>query len=283
MDSVILAGFAGLGSIGLVLALGLVFANKKLYVADDPLLATVKELLPSTNCGGCGYPGCGQFAEGLVAGDVTVAKCAVLDDEGKHELSCVLGKSFETTERMLARIMCQGGLNEAKLKGVYTGAKSCAASQYVSGGHKLCEYGCIGFGDCAISCPFDAIFMNANELPEIIDAKCTGCGICVDTCPKDIIELHPESRNLLLLCKSLDINKDAKKACSKSCTACGLCTPDNGGAISIVENIAVIDFGREGLITKQPECPRNCFSEIKNKIEEIPESAEAAQEEQCIA
>lgn len=268
MDITVVIGLIGMAGMGSLLSVGLVYANKKLFVADDLLLALVKARLPSTNCGGCGKAGCSQFAEGLINENLSINKCVVLNDEGKIHLASILGREFQSEERILARVLCQGGTNEAKLKGIYTGAKSCTASQFVSGGNKLCEYGCIGFGDCAISCPFDAIYMNENDLPVIIDSKCTGCGICVDACPKNIIELHPKSRGLLMLCKSQDINKDAKKACIKSCTACGLCVMEGKSAIAIDGNLAKIDFNQYDQIVNPPDCPRGCFSPMKMESEE---------------
>ncbi|MFN7170072.1 MAG: 4Fe-4S binding protein, partial [Candidatus Omnitrophota bacterium] len=53
----------------------------------------------------------------------------------------------------------------------------------VSGGDKLCYYGCLGGGDCVKACPFGALIMNENELPEVIEELCTGCGLCWGKCP----------------------------------------------------------------------------------------------------
>ncbi len=52
---------------------------------------------------------------------------------------------------------------------------------------------------------------------------CTGCGNCIDACPRDIIELHPESHKLYVLCKNKDNPKIAGKVCTKACIACGIC------------------------------------------------------------
>jgi len=60
-----------LGGVGLLLGYGLAVASEKFYVEEDKRLEKINELLPGVNCGACGYPGCGGFAEGILEGDVT--------------------------------------------------------------------------------------------------------------------------------------------------------------------------------------------------------------------
>ncbi|QVK21325.1 electron transporter RnfB [Mycoplasmatota bacterium] len=62
--------FIILGAIGLVLGLGLAIASEKFYVEEDLRLEKINQLLPGVNCGACGYPGCGGFAEGIISGEV---------------------------------------------------------------------------------------------------------------------------------------------------------------------------------------------------------------------
>ncbi len=69
-----LTAVGAIGGLTLVLASLLVFANKKLYVAEDPRIDIVEELLPLANCGACGVPGCRQFAEALVQGEAQPAQ-----------------------------------------------------------------------------------------------------------------------------------------------------------------------------------------------------------------
>ena len=59
-----------LGILGGLLGLGLAFASQVLRVEADPRISGVKELLPSYDCGACGFPGCEAFAEGIVTGEV---------------------------------------------------------------------------------------------------------------------------------------------------------------------------------------------------------------------
>ena len=63
---VVLTSVLTLGGIAIALSIILVLINKKLFVPEDPRIDIVEELLPSTNCGACGYPGCRAFSEALV-------------------------------------------------------------------------------------------------------------------------------------------------------------------------------------------------------------------------
>ena len=64
---------AFMAGLGVVLALLLAFANKKLYVYEDPRIGEVEELLPKSNCGACGQAGCRDFAEKVVGGSIIPA------------------------------------------------------------------------------------------------------------------------------------------------------------------------------------------------------------------
>lgn len=59
-----------LALMGLLLGLGLAYAAQIFHVEEDERLAVVEDLLPGYNCGACGYPGCGGFAEGIINGEV---------------------------------------------------------------------------------------------------------------------------------------------------------------------------------------------------------------------
>ncbi len=53
-----------LGSVGLFFGFLIAMVNKKFQVWEDPRIDDVEELLPSTNCGACGQPGCRAFCRG---------------------------------------------------------------------------------------------------------------------------------------------------------------------------------------------------------------------------
>ncbi len=91
----------------------------------------------------------------------------------------------------MARLACAGGTNVARNRARYEGLESCRAAALVAGGGKGCFWGCLGLADCAVVCDFDAIRMDAHELPVVDEAKCTACGDCVEACPKDLFSIHP--------------------------------------------------------------------------------------------
>lgn len=82
---------------GLILGFILGFASDKLVVIQDPLIDTITELLPGYNCGGCGYPGCENFAKGLVSKEVnTVSLCRPSKPEQREAIKAV----FDSTENL---------------------------------------------------------------------------------------------------------------------------------------------------------------------------------------
>ena len=80
-----------LGGTGLVFAILIALANKKLKVWEDPRIDVVASMLPSANCGACGLPGCRAFAEKAVVGAIQPAKCTVSSAERVGEIAHFLG------------------------------------------------------------------------------------------------------------------------------------------------------------------------------------------------
>jgi len=68
-NSILWSG-ASLGGLGLLFGAGLAFASQKFAVEIDPRAVQINDALPGANCGGCGFPGCGGFAEGIIEGEV---------------------------------------------------------------------------------------------------------------------------------------------------------------------------------------------------------------------
>ncbi|MCB9081205.1 MAG: RnfABCDGE type electron transport complex subunit B [Lewinellaceae bacterium] len=236
---------AALGGLTLLLTLLLIWANKKFFVYEDPRIDQVEDLLPHANCGACGYPGCRPFAEALVQGQALPGKCTVSTDEGRSRIADFLGVALGAEEKRVARLACAGGTNVAINRAKYQGLASCQAATLVSGGGKGCFWGCLGLGDCEVSCDFDAITMNPFSLPVVDVDKCTACGDCVAACPKDLFSLQPVSNQLWVACKNLDAGDEVLADCQVGCTACGKCAMDApGGLIAMMHNLPVVDYSK---------------------------------------
>lgn len=265
--TVILVSMVSMGGLGLLFSAGLSLANKKLHVAEDPRITEVTEALPGANCGACGFPGCANFAENLVLGPAELSSCSVASPDAIEEIAEILGIEATAGEPKVVRVMCQGGDAETAKKATYIGIQSCLAADLMAGGEKQCSFGCIGLGDCVDVCPFGALYMNRNGLPVVIEERCTGCGKCVDACPRGIMELHPESHILFILCKNHDAPKEARKICTKACIGCQICVrAAEGDQITMDNQLAVIDYdsirGHEALLPIE-RCPTSCLVRLK--------------------
>ena len=243
MSPDLLIAVATMGGLGLVFAAALAIADKKLRVEEDPLIAQVYEVLPGANCGACGYAGCYDFAVNIVESTAGINGCPVGGQDTVDKVAAIMGLESVRSVRMAARILCRGGIREARNKEVsYIGPRSCSVQEIVSGGNKVCIYGCLGGGDCIEACSFHAIFMNDNGLPVVVDEFCTGCGMCVEACPRNIIEIHPGDRDVFVFCRNHDGPKEANVLCDASCIGCGICARKSEGAIAMENNLAVIDY-----------------------------------------
>lgn len=235
-----------LGFLTLALAGLIAVANKKLYVYEDPRIEQVEDMLPHANCGACGFPGCRPFAEALVSGTVLPGKCSVSSDEGRSAIASFLGVSLGSEEKRVARLACNGGMNVAINQAYYKGVSSCQAATLISGGGKACSWGCLGYGDCAVVCDFDAIVMNEFGIPVVDVQKCTACGDCVEACPKGLFSIHPISHRLWVACKSLEAGDEVLDVCDVGCTACGKCAMDaEDNMITMVKNLPVINYSKD--------------------------------------
>ncbi|MCB1173291.1 MAG: RnfABCDGE type electron transport complex subunit B [Leptospiraceae bacterium] len=226
----------------MILSIVLSIANKRLYVYEDPRIGTVSDMLPQTNCGACGEPGCRAFAEAIVAGSKAPNQCTVSSAEQVDDIAAYLGVELGEVDRKVARLACAGGTNVARQATSYVGNASCRSAALVAGGGKGCVWGCLGLGDCAAHCEFGAITMNEHSLPVVDAALCTACGDCVDVCPKDLFELVSLSNHLWVACKNQLADEDATRDCEVACTGCGLCASDAApGLIAIQNNLANVN------------------------------------------
>lgn len=253
-----------MGALGFLFSFGLVFAYKKLRVEVDPKIEVVAEILPRANCGGCGFAGCQAFAEAVVAGKVAVSGCPVGGKEVADRIAEILGEKSVEVVKKLARVHCRGTKEAARPRGEYFGVSTCFAS-HLLGGDKQCSYGCLGLGDCVRACPFEAMYMSEEGLPVVIEEKCTGCSKCVEACPRNIIELHPQSQEIIVFCRSLDRGPVAKRYCDNACIACGICVRACPEAIIMEDNLAkIIDYEKIDLekIQEIEKCPTQSIGRL---------------------
>lgn len=238
-----------------VIATLVVLASRKLSVFEDPRIDVVEDMLPHTNCGACGYPGCRPFAEALAGGEALPGKCTVSSERGLARIAEYLGVEVGEQVKRVARLACAGGNNVARNRAKYVGLSSCAAAAQVAGGGKGCFWGCLGAGDCVSACTFGAIRMDAHDLPEVDPELCTACGDCVTACPKDLFSILPVDRPLFVRCKSQERGEAALADCDVACDACGRCAMDAPELISMKRNLPVIDLSRPHNSVAIERCP----------------------------
>lgn len=240
-----LAAILTLGGMGMVAGLGLGLAAKRFEVAVDARLEELMDALPGINCGACGYAGCRPCAEAINTGTANVNACPVGGDSTVQALATIMGVEAVASIRQYARIFCTGGVEEARRSFQYQGLDDCNAAVLVSGGGKACVFGCLGLGSCVAACPYDAMYMNENAIPVVIDDKCTGCTLCAPACPKDLIEMVPAASDIQVLCKSTHKGSEVKKVCTVGCIACDICVrvcPYE--AIAVTAFLAEIDYDK---------------------------------------
>ena len=254
-----------LGATGFVAGIGLFYASKKFSVEKDPKVDEVVEILPQANCGGCGFPGCSAYADAVVAGKAQPTACPVGGMELAKNIGEILGLEIGATAKKVARVKCRGGKDNCPEKYEYYGPRDCHSIVMLSGGIKLCTFGCVGGGSCVKACNFNAMYMGDDKIPVIIEDKCTACGACVKACPRDLIVLTEMEKRFFVNCSSLDKGPEVKKSCQVGCIGCKLCQKNCPSDAITVENfLAVIDPEKCTNCGKCEEvCPTKAINEYK--------------------
>ena len=153
--------------VGISLLLGAVlgYSAIKFKVEGNPLVEKIDAVLPQTQCGQCGFPGCKPYAEAIATGSADINLCPPGGDEGIHKLADLLGVEY-------------------KPFGEGAGPKAKAVAF-------IDEQTCIGCTLCLQACPVDAIVGAAKQMHTIVASECTGCELCIAPCPVDCISMKP--------------------------------------------------------------------------------------------
>ncbi len=155
-------------AIGAIVALALLFgailgfAAIRFKVEGNPVVDQINEILPQTQCGQCGYPGCRPYAEAIANGDA-INKCPPGGQATINALADLLDMEPEPLDAQ----------------------ESAPSVAYIR------EAECIGCTKCLQACPVDAILGAAKQMHTVIADECTGCDLCVEPCPVDCIEMRP--------------------------------------------------------------------------------------------
>ncbi len=237
----ILLAAGTLAVLAVVMAVVLGWANDAFHVQVDPRIDDVANALPGANCGGCGFIGCQPYAEAVVNAGAPVDKCTVGGAGVAAALAAIMGVEVGETWPRRAVVHCSSSTGLRKRYADYYGEMTCAAAHLIAG-VQGCVYGCLGFGDCADACAFDAIHVR-DGVATVDYAACTGCGACVRACPREIVSVIPfkTPQMLVIACSNRDFGTDVKDVCDIGCIGCKLCAKASP-LISMQGDMPVIDY-----------------------------------------
>ena len=167
----ILAALIALVGLGILFGALLGYAAEKFKVEGDPIVEQIDELLPQTQCGQCGFPGCKPYAESIASGDA-INKCP---------------PGGQSTINAIANLL---GVPAPELDAEHGEEADLRTVAYIR------EDECIGCTKCIQACPVDAILGAAKLMHTVIADECTGCDLCVEPCPVDCIDMLPLTEGL---------------------------------------------------------------------------------------
>ncbi len=231
-----------LGVIAVVFGFVLSVAAKAFEVEVDERLPLITAALAGANCGGCGYPGCDGYAAAVARGEAPCNKCVAGGEATAAKVAEIMGVANNAADKMVAFVPCSGSNCNAEARFNYSGPEDCRAAMLFGGkSSKLCTFACIGLGNCARACQFDAMHI-VDGVAKVDRLNCVGCGACVDACPKSLPKLIPEKQKIMPACSSLDKGAAVMKQCKVGCIGCMKCQREcPADAIKVVNNLAVVD------------------------------------------
>lgn len=157
------ASITSLTILGLSLGLLLGVAGHYLKVENNPIVDELEAIMPGSQCGQCGFPGCRPAAEALVEGKAPVTLCP---PGGRH-----------LVEQLAKKLSLEIDFNAIEDKEHAYAAVS--------------ETTCIGCTRCFKVCPTDAIMGGPKQIHQVFREACTGCEACVEVCPTECLHMEP--------------------------------------------------------------------------------------------
>lgn len=161
--------YAVLALAGIAIAFGLILGLSAVLfkVEGNALVDDIDSLLPQTQCGQCGFPGCKPYATAMANEEADINQCPPGGEATIHALADLLGKEFKPLNP-------ENGVEDDTPKVAF-----------------IHEDICIGCTKCIQACPVDAILGAAKQMHTVITDECTGCVLCVEPCPVDCIDMVP--------------------------------------------------------------------------------------------
>lgn len=156
-----------LSILGLVFGALLGYASRRFRVEEDPIVEQIDELLPQSQCGQCGYPGCRPYADAVGNQGEMINKCAPGGEQTMLKLAALLN------------------VDPQPIDGDESAKSPEAKVAWID------EANCIGCTKCIQACPVDAIVGSTRAMHTVLTDLCTGCDLCVAPCPTDCIEMRP--------------------------------------------------------------------------------------------
>jgi len=147
------------------------FAAVRFKTDGNPIVDQINDILPQTQCGQCGYPGCRPYAEAIASEEAQINQCPPGGEAGIQALADLLDV-------------------EALPLDAEHGEEAVSQVAFIR------EDECIGCTKCIQACPVDAILGAAKQMHTVIVSECTGCDLCVEPCPVDCIDMIPEEQSL---------------------------------------------------------------------------------------